>query len=110
LYEAADIDGANRWKQTLSITIPSIMPTIVILLLLKIGDFLDFGFERVWVFLNPLTFENGEILDTYIYRAGLLQQEYSFTTAVGMFKSVIGLIMLVGANKLSKKTTGESLY
>ncbi|WP_127585544.1 ABC transporter permease [Paenibacillus koleovorans] len=110
LYEAAEIDGANRWKQTWAITIPSIMPTIVILFLLKIGDFLDFGFERVWVFINPLTYENGEILDTYIYRAGLLQQEYSFTTAVGMFKSIIGLILLVVANKLSRKTTGESLF
>ncbi|MFK7692826.1 ABC transporter permease [Paenibacillus sp. HJGM_3] len=110
LYEAAEIDGANRWKQTLAITVPSILPTIVILFLLKIGDFLDFGFERVWVFLNPLTYENGEILDTYIYRAGLLQQEYSFTTAVGMFKSIIGLTLLVLANKLSRKATGESLF
>jgi putative aldouronate transport system permease protein len=110
LYEAAEIDGANRWQQTLKITIPSIMPTITILFLLKIGEFLDYGFERVWVMINPLTYENGEILDTYIYRAGLLQQEYSFTTAVGLFKSVVGLTLLIIANKFSRKATGESLF
>jgi putative aldouronate transport system permease protein len=110
LYEAAEIDGASRWQQTLAITIPSILPTITILFLLKIGEFLDYGFERVWVMINPLTYENGEILDTYIYRAGLLQQEYSFTTAVGLFKSVVGLTLLLVANKLSRKATGESLF
>ncbi|WP_281885134.1 sugar ABC transporter permease [Paenibacillus sp. YYML68] len=110
LYEAAEIDGANRWQQTLAITIPSILPAMTILFLLKIGDFLDYGFDRVFVFLNPLTYENGEILDTYIYRAGLLQQEYSYTTAVGLFKSLVGLTLIVVANKLSKKATGESLY
>ncbi|NHN28523.1 ABC transporter permease [Paenibacillus agricola] len=110
MYEASEIDGANRWQQTLSITIPALLPTITILFLLKIGEFLDYGFERVWVLINPLTYENGEILDTYIYRAGLLQQEYSYTTAVGLFKSVVGLVMLYVANKLSKKATGESLY
>ncbi|MDQ1913089.1 ABC transporter permease subunit [Paenibacillus sp. GD4] len=110
LYEAAEMDGANRWQQTLAITIPSIMPTITILFLLKIGDFLDYGFERVWVFINPLTYENGEILDTYIFRVGLMQQEYSYSTAVGLFKSVVGLVMLLAANKFSKKATGESLF
>jgi putative aldouronate transport system permease protein len=110
LYEAAEIDGANRWQQTFTITIPSILPTITILFLLKIGEFLDYGFERVYVFINPLTYENGEILDTYIYRAGLLQQEYSYTTAVGLFKSLVGLAMLFVANKFSKKATGESLF
>jgi putative aldouronate transport system permease protein len=110
MYEASEIDGANRWQQTLAITIPAILPTVTILFLLKIGEFLDYGFERVWVLINPLTYENGEILDTYIYRAGLLQQEYSYTTAVGLFKSLVGLAMLYVANKLSKKATGESLY
>jgi putative aldouronate transport system permease protein len=110
LYEAAEMDGANRWRQALSITIPSLLPTISILFLLKIGDFLDYGFERVWVFINPLTYENGEILDTYIYRTGLLQQQYSYTTAVGLFKSVVGLLLLVSANSFSRKATGESLY
>lgn len=110
LYEAADMDGANRWHKVMAITLPSLMPTITVLFLLKIGDFLDFGFERAWVFLNPLNNINGEILDTYIYRAGLLSQQYSYTTAVGLFKSIIGLILIVLGNTLSKKATGESLY
>ncbi|WP_413379189.1 ABC transporter permease [Alkalihalobacillus sp. 1P02AB] len=110
LYEAAEVDGANRWQQTWSITLPALLPTITVLFLLQIGNFLDFGFERVYVFLNPLNRENGEIFDTYIYHAGLLQNQFSYTTAVGIFKSVVGLILLVGANFLSKKTTGNSLY
>jgi putative aldouronate transport system permease protein len=110
LYEAAEMDGANRWRQTISITIPSIMPTIVILFLLQIGNFLDFGFERVWVFLNPLNNTNGEILDTYIYRIGILSQQYSYTTAIGLFKSVVGLLLLLIANSLSKKATGDGLF
>jgi putative aldouronate transport system permease protein len=110
LYEAAEVDGAGRWRQTISITIPALMPTIMILFLLHIGKFLDFGFERVYVFLNPLNKENGEILDTYIYQAGLLGQQFSYTTAIGLFKSVVGLLMIVIGNLISKKTTGESLY
>ncbi|WP_372630235.1 ABC transporter permease [Cohnella sp.] len=110
LYEAAEMDGASRWRQTLSITIPSILPTIMILFLLQIGNFLDLGFERVFVFLNPLNSGRGDILDTYIYRVGLEQLEYSYTTAIGMFKSVIGLILIVTANYFSKRATGSGLY
>ncbi|MFD2612286.1 ABC transporter permease [Paenibacillus gansuensis] len=110
LYEAAEVDGAGRWRQTLSITLPALLPTIMILFLLHIGKFLDFGFERVIVFLNPLNTQNGEILDTYIYQAGLLQQQYSYTTAMGLFKSVVGLVLVLIGNYFSKKTTGEGLY
>lgn len=110
LYEASEVDGANRWRQTISITLPSLLPTIMILFLLHIGKFLDFGFERVYVFLNPLNKENGEILDTYIYTAGLLGQQFSYTTAIGLFKALVGVIFIVTGNVLSKKTTGESLY
>ncbi|MFK7693907.1 ABC transporter permease [Paenibacillus sp. HJGM_3] len=110
LYEAAQMDGASRLRQVFSITIPSILPTIVILFLLQIGNFLDFGFERVFVFLNPLNNENGEILDTYVYRAGLVDRQYSYTTAIGLFKSVVGLVLIMGSNLFSKKMTGEGLY
>jgi len=110
LYEAAEMDGANRWKQTLYITLPALLPTITILFLLQIGNFLDFGFERVYVFLNPLNSANADILDTYIYRVGLVEMQYSYTTAVGVFKSVVGLVLIVLANQLSKKATGNSLY
>lgn len=110
LYEAAEIDGASRWRQTISITLPALLPTMTILFLLQIGNFLDFGFERVHVFLNPLNSGNGDILDTYIYRVGLVDMQYSYTTAVGVFKSLVGLVLIMSANQLSKKATGESLY
>lgn len=110
IYEAAEIDGANRMRQTLSITIPAILPTITILFLLHIGNFLDFGFERVYILLNPLNSQNGEILDTYVYRAGLVDRQYSYTTAIGLFKSVVGFLLILIGNTFSKKATGEGLY
>ncbi|GLI05148.1 protein lplB [Paenibacillus tyrfis] len=110
MYEAAVMDGASRWRQTISITIPTIMPTIVILFLLHIGHFLDFGFERVYVFLNSLNEGSGDIMDTYIYRVGLVGRQYSFTTAIGLFKSVVGLALIMLGNALSRKATGQGLY
>jgi putative aldouronate transport system permease protein len=110
LYEAAEIDGAGRLRQVMSITLPSILPTITILFLLHIGRFMDFGFERVFVFLNSLNSDSAEILDTYVYRAGLIDRQYSYTTAIGLFKSVIGLLLIMLGNTLSKKATGDSLY
>ncbi|XOK63178.1 ABC transporter permease [Paenibacillus elgii] len=110
MYEAAVMDGASRWRQTISITIPTIMPTIVILFLLHIGNFLDFGFERVYVFLNSLNEGSGDIMDTYIYRVGLVGRQYSFTTAIGLFKSVVGLALIMLGNTLSRKATGQGLY
>ena len=110
LYEAAEMDGAGRWRQTLHVTLPSLLPTITILLLLQFGNFLDFGFERVYVFLNSLNISKGDILDTYIYRVGLLDQQLSYTTAIGVFKSIVGLLLLAVGNAVSRKTTGESLY
>jgi len=110
LYEAAKIDGAGRWKQFVYITLPGLLPAIMILLLLKIGHILDSGLEQIYVFLNPLTLETGEVLDTYTYRVGVLAGQYSLTTAIGLFKSVVGFILLVIANRASKVTTGEGLY
>jgi len=110
LYEASEMDGASRWRQMLSITLPALMPTITILFLLQIGHFMDFGFERVSVFLNTLNAGKGEILDTYIYTVGLLERQYSYTTAIGLFKSVVGLVLIMTGNTLSKKMTGEGLY
>jgi putative aldouronate transport system permease protein len=110
LYEAAMVDGAGRLRQMVSITIPSIMPAIIVLLLLRVGTLLDANVEQVWIFLNPLVTDVGEVFDTYIYRVGLLGSQYSYTTAIGFFKSIIGLLLIVGVNALSKKTTGESIY
>lgn len=110
LYESAEVDGAGKLKQAFSITLPSLLPTIMVLLLLRVGHVLDLGFEQIYMLLNPLVTETGEVLDTYIYRIGLLGGQYSYTTAIGLFKSLVGVILVVGANLLSKKTTGNSLY
>jgi len=110
LYEAAMVDGAGRWRRMWSITIPALLPAIVVLLLLRIGQLLDTNVEQVLVFLNPLVRDAGEIIDTYIYRVGLLNGQFSYTTAIGVFKSVVGFILIVGMNQLSKRLTGESIY
>lgn len=110
LYESASLDGAGKFKQLIYITLPGIIPVIITLFLLRIGHFLDFGFERIWVFQNASNVSVLEIFDTYIYKAGLQQGRYSYTTAVGLFKSVVGFLLLYGGNMLSRKTTGESLY
>ncbi|TYP73155.1 ABC transporter permease [Paenibacillus methanolicus] len=110
LYEAAKMDGANRWKQFLHISLPGLLPAIMILLLLKIGHILDSGFEQIYQFLTPAAFETGDVLDTYTYRVGILQGQYSITTAIGLFKSVIGFVLLVIANRVSRWTTGEGIY
>jgi len=110
LYEAAMVDGAGRFRQMWSITLPSLIPAIVVLLLLRIGHVLDSNVEQVLIMLNPLVGDVGEVIDTYVYRVGLLSSQFSLTTAIGMFKSIVGLILVVGLNALSRKTTGESMY
>ncbi|WP_246067062.1 ABC transporter permease [Paenibacillus koleovorans] len=110
LYEAAKIDGAGRWKQLLHITLPGLLPVIMLLLLLKIGHILDLGFEQIYVFLNPMTFETADVIDTYTVRIGLTKNQYSLTTAIGLFKSVVGFLLLIVANRLSRSATGEGLY
>lgn len=110
LYEAAMIDGAGRWKQMIHITLPAIVPVIVILFLLNIGHFLDQNVEQVLVFLNPLVHDVGEVIDTYVYRLGVIGAQFSFTTAIGIFKSVVSLILVVSLNQVSKKVTGETIY
>lgn len=110
LYEAATIDGAGRWKQTLHVTIPGILPTIIIMLLMRIGNLLSVGYEKVILLYNPLTYETADIISTYVYRKGLLEQNYSFSTAVGLFNSIISFILLIGANTLSKRCGEGSLW
>jgi len=110
LYEAAMVDGAGRWKQMWYITLPTLMPTIVILFLLRIGNVLESNVEQVLIFQNPLNREVAEVIDTYVYRAGLLGARFSYTTAIGIFQAVIGLLLIVSLNQLSKRTTGESIY
>nr|WP_245711622.1 ABC transporter permease subunit [Gracilibacillus ureilyticus] len=110
LYEAAKIDGANRWKQTLHITIPGILPTIVVLLILNIGNFLQVGFEKVLLLYNPLTYETADVIATYVYRIGLESGSFSYGTAIGLFESIVGLILVFGANYLSRRITDNSLW
>jgi putative aldouronate transport system permease protein len=109
-YEAAIIDGANRWKQTWHVTLPAIRSTIVILLILRLGDFLETGFEHVFLLLNPMNREVGEVFDTYVYKMGLTMGQYSYSTAVGLFKSFVGLALVMGANYAAKKAGQESIY
>lgn len=101
IYEAAAIDGASRFGKIRYITFPLLIPTIVTVFLLNIGNFLELGFDQSFNLLTPMTYSVGDILDTYVYRAGILQAQYSFTTAVGLFQSVIGLVLVMTFNKLS---------
>jgi putative aldouronate transport system permease protein len=107
LYESAMMDGANRWQQVLHITLPSIAETVVIMLLLKLGQFMAQGFDRVYVFLKPMTLEVGDIFDTFVFRVGIIEGQHSLTTAIGLFQSLIGFILVVACNKLAKRLTGE---
>lgn len=104
LYEAAVMDGANRWKQTIYITLPTMFPTILVLFLLNIGNFLELGFDQIYNLLTPMTYSVGDIIETYVYRAGVLQGQYSVTTAIGLFQSVIGFILLWIFNRMARKT------
>lgn len=110
LYEASEIDGAGRWTQMWRITLPLITPTIVIMLLLEIGRFLEVGFDHIWNLLNPVVWSQGDILNTYIFRVGLQDGRYSLTTAIGIFKAFIGFVLLVGGNKIAEKLTGKGFF
>ncbi|RAR42805.1 sugar ABC transporter permease [Paenibacillus sp. MDMC362] len=109
-YEAATIDGANRWRQIWHITLPAIRSTIVILLILRMGSVLDNGFEQIYLMLNPLNRSVGEVFDTYVYAMGITQGAFSYSTAVGLFKSVVGVTLVLGTNWLAKKFGQSGLY
>jgi putative aldouronate transport system permease protein len=110
LYEAAVMDGANRWKQIWHITLPSLIPVILILFILRLGSFIDIGFEHIFLLQNPLNLVVSDVFDTYIYRVGVQQGEFSYTTAVGLFKSVVGLVLVVAANAMAKRSGREGVY
>lgn len=110
LYEAASIDGANRFKQILHITLPSLLPTIVLMTALNLGNILNAGFDQIFNLYNPIVYETGDIIDTYVYRIGMVERQYSIGTAVGLFKSVISFILIMGANKAAKKLTGSGIF
>ena len=109
LYEAARMDGANRWHRIMHITLPSIAPTIILFFILSLSGILNNGFDHIWTFQNQINLDASEVLDTFIYKNGIIQQQYSYTTAVGVFKSVIAIILLVVGNKICKKVTGNGV-
>ncbi|NCN04926.1 MAG: sugar ABC transporter permease [Spirochaetales bacterium] len=110
LYEAAKIDGANRWKQTIHITLPSIQSTIMILLILRMGRLFTVGFEKIILMYSPSTYSVADVISTLVYRTGLLEMNFSYSTAVGLFNSLINFLMLLLANKLSKRFSETSLW
>jgi putative aldouronate transport system permease protein len=109
-YEAAVVDGANRWKQLWHVTLPALRSVIITLFILRLGHVMDIGFEHIYLMQNSLNLTVSDVFDTYVYRTGVLQGQFSYTTAVGLFKSFIGLVLIVFANKLSKKIGEEGVY
>ena len=110
LYEAAMIDGAGRWKQTIHVTIPSIMPTIIIMLILRVGSVLNVGFEKIILLYNDTTMSVADVLSSYTYRKGLLDLSWSYSSAVGLFNSLINFVFLIATNLISKKVGEVSLW
>ena len=110
MYEAADIDGAGRFSKMFFITLPSILPTIAVFLILSVSNLLNSGFEQIYVFQNQINLDKSEVIDTFVYKYGVLNKRYSYTTAIGLVKSVISLILLLLANFCSKKITGKGIY
>ena len=110
LYEAADIDGANRYQKIRYISLPGMAPTIITIMLLNMGNLFSVGFEKVFLLYSPITYVTSDVLSTYVYRSGFMNQEYSFASAVGFFNSIIRLILLIFFNYIAKKTVHESLW
>lgn len=110
LYEAAEIDGARKWKQLLHITLPSITPTIVVMLILSCNNIVNAGFDQIFMLYSALVYSVADIIDTYVYRIGIKNADYSFSTAAGLFKSVIALVMILIVNTVAKKTGNEGIW
>lgn len=110
LYEAAMVDGAKRWKQTIYITIPLLLPTIILMTVLALGNVLNAGFDQIFNLYSPVVYESGDIIDTYVYRLGLQQAQYSVGTAVGLFKSVISCILVALSYLLADKAAGYRIF
>lgn len=110
LYEAATIDGANRWKQTIHVTLPGIMGTVIILLILRMGSIMSIGYEKIILLYNESIYETSDVISTFVYRMGLGKAQYSYSTAVGLFNSVINFIIVYTFNKISRKVSEVSLW
>lgn len=110
LYEASKIDGAGRLRQLIHITLPGLLPTVIIMLILRCGAIMNVNFEKVLLLYSPSTYSTADIISTYVYRMGIIKQKIGFSTAVGLFNSVISLILVLSVNKLSKVYTETSMF
>ena len=110
LYEAAMIDGAGRWRQMWRITLPCISPTIIVLFLMRLGRMLDVGYETIILLYNPRIYETADVIGSYVYRRGIIEADYSFATAVGLFQAVLGLVLIIVSNKAAKRFSETSLW
>lgn len=110
LYEAASIDGANKWEQMTNITLPSLAPTIITMLLLKVGSILSVSLEKALLLQNAVTYSTSDLIDTYVYRTGIVQGNLSYSTAIGLFNSVVCLVLLVGSNAIARRFSESNLF
>jgi len=110
LYEAARIDGANKFKQIIHVTLPGMLPIIVIMFIMAVGGLMNVGWEKAFLLQSPVTYDTSDIISTFVYRKGFEDMNYSYSAAVGLFNSVINLILLAGANFMSRKVNGNSLW
>jgi putative aldouronate transport system permease protein len=110
LYEAATIDGASPFQQAINITLPAIIPTIITVFILNLGFFMNAGFDQVFNMMNDAVINHVDIIDTYVYRVGLMQGNYSLGTAAGLFKGIIGFVLILSTDRLSRKVTGEGVW
>lgn len=110
LYEAAQLDGAGKLKQMFHITLPSLIPTICVVLILSLSQVLNAGFDQIFNLYNPLVYEKGDIIDTFVYRVGLIGGNFSFGTAIGLFKSVVGLVLIIGGYRIAYKVAGYKIF
>jgi len=110
LHEAAGIDGANWWRRIWHVTLPGMLPIILLLAILNLPNILNGGFDQIYNLYSPVVYQTGDIIDTYVYRVGLMGRDYSFGTAVGLFRSIIGLVLILSANQTAKKYTERQLF
>ena len=110
LYEAATVDGAGRWKQMIHVTLPSLMPTIVVMLLINLGNILNVGYESIILLYSPVLYETADVISTFIYRVGLAEGRYDYATAIGLINSAVAFILVISANKISNKLTNTGLW
>jgi len=109
-HESAMIDGASKWQRVWHINLPSVVPTMIILLILNVGQFMAVGFEKIYLLQNQLNLDSSEIISTYVYKSGLLQAQYSFATAIGLFNAIINFILLLAVNRLARRAGETSLW